>query len=195
MPTKTKPKQPVDAYMIPIRLKDADRAELCELCGFDRATDADEAKAGAMFSALEWLLTIEFNRLRRVPDRPLPAHVVAALEPIAQKANELAALLDPGNLPLRVLAELEVSDVTNGGAWHLLTVIAVAAEIAIFRNKGQSSTGKHKQAQREAMELAKLTIGNLFDAHAIDPEECDKAAFLNICKKYLPKPPQGKAKT
>lgn len=195
MPTKTKPKRPVDAYMIPVRLKDVDREDLRELCGFDRATDADGTKAAAMFSALEWLLIHEFNRLRRVPDRPLPTHVVAALEPIAQKANELAALLHPGNLPVKVLTELEVSDVTDGGAWHLLTGIAAAAEIAISRNQGQSSTGQHKQAQREAMELAELTIGKLFDAHAIDPEEWDKANFLKICKKYLPKPPQGKAKT
>jgi len=197
MPTKTKPKWPVDSYAIsiPVRLKDSDKRNLREPCGFDRATDADGAKSVAMFSALESLLTLEFNRLRRVPDRPLPTHVVAALEPIAKKANELAALLDPGKLPVKVLAELDVSDVTDGGAWHLLTKVAVAAELAIFRNQGKSGEGLHNQAKREAMELAEQQLGNLFDRYAIGPEAGDKAEFLAICEKYLRILPQGKAKT
>jgi len=195
MPTKTKPKKPVDPYMIPVRLKDADRVGLSDLCGFDRATDADGKKAEAMFSALEWLLTLEFNRLRRVPERPLPAHVVAALEPVAQKANELAALLHPGNLPVKVLAELDVPEVTDGDAWHFLTRIAGAAELAVRRLQAQDSTGKHKQAQKEAMDLAELTIGNLFDGHAIGQEGWEKADFLAICKKYLPKQPHRQAKS
>ncbi len=188
MPTKTKPKRIPDLHMIPVTLKDADKGELCELCGFDRVTDSGGYKSAAMLDGLRGLLTIEFNRLRRVPVRPLPAHVIAALDPIAQKSRELAALMYPGSLPVKVLTELNVSDVTNGNAWLLLTHIANAAEVTISRLQERNSTGQHKQAQREAMELAELTIGDLFDAHAIEPDGWEKANFLAICKKYLTLP-------
>ncbi len=186
MPTETKPKRPVDPYMIPVTISEAHKALLLECVNINPATDPE--RAGQLISGVEMNLTWNFNMLRRVPGRPLPPHIIAALKPIAKKAAELAALLNPADLPVAVLRELDVCEVDNGKAWHLLTGISGAASMAILRLKEQNSTGLHRRQSSVAMEQAVETLARVFDQFANDPAVGDKGEFIKICRKYFPKP-------
>jgi hypothetical protein len=191
MPTKTKPKRPVDAYMVPVRITEKDKLKLQDIAGFDRKTDPDGTRASSLSNALESFLTIHSNKLRRLHDKPLPTHVVAALKPIAKDADKLAALLHPNNLSMEVARELGGYDVA-GKAWHLLTEIRIAASFAIGKLEQQDCTGIHRKQHSDTMELAKADLGQLFSSHAIYPSDGDEAEFIKICLRYLPKPASAK---
>lgn len=187
MPTIPRSKPPVDAYIAPIHITSADVRKLKDLA-FDPNEDPDGAIGISLISDVAELLPIAFNMLRRLPARPLPTHVVAALEPIAKKANELATLLHPDKLPMEVCRELGGYDV-SGIAWHLLTQISMSATVAIKRLEQQDCTGQHNRRLSEAMASVKTALEQIFDKYAIEPEDGDKAEFLAICLDYyLPKP-------
>ena len=190
MPTKTKPKRPPDFYRIPVTLKPADKALLAELCGFDGATDPDGSKARQLVAGLESLLTLEFNRLRRIPLRPLAAHVVAALQPISKASKELAAMVHPSSLSVEVGSALQVWEAIDGRLWELLTNTHVAADVAITRLKAEQGRGQHKRLLKEATDLTRELLTNLFRSSAVDPVAGDEAEFLKVCCAYLPRPPR-----
>lgn len=185
MPTKTKPKQAADSYRITVQINKSDRAELCEICGFDRGNDADGARGRAMIAELESILTREFNRLRRIPNRPLPAHIKVQLEPIARITGELAKMLAPSALPVRVLSALNVDEVDDGRAWALLTRIHVAASVATASIKDSKDIGRHKKELSDGFKLADSLLRHFFESHAVEKSESDCHAFVGVCRKYM----------
>ena len=200
MPTVTRPKRISDPYMVPVKIRRPERKLINECVGTD---SPENPKAFRTFiRALEKLLTFHFNKMRRSRQAPLPAHSTAALVPIERRASELAELLNPHNLPLAVLRELGVEEVSDGQAWHLLTKIQVSAGIATDRLKQQKSSGMHLSRFDEQHRLALDQLSDHFSAYRPiesddDPKEYEaaKKEFLSTCKKYLPRSPRaGKAR-
>src|SRR5579859_6041091 len=190
MATISKPKRSTDPYMVDVMIRQRDRGLILE------CLDSDAERAGGLITGVEKLLSMHFNKMRRALDAPLPAHIVAALGPIESRSKELADRLNPQELPVAVLRELNIPEVWDGQAWQLLTSIHVHASIALDRMKNQRSSGMHVRRYGEQLELARNDLEHQFNAcRALrpddDPEEYEgaKQEFLKICRKYLPKAP------
>lgn len=197
MPTSSKPKRSADPYLVPVKILEPDRDLILDCLGAD-AVDKS-AQSDAFIASVEQLLSLHFNKMRRALDAPLPTHIVAALGPIERRSKELADLLNPHDLPVGVLRALNVSEVWDGQAWHLLTSIHMHASIAVDRMKKQPSAGIHVQRFGEQLETARTDLENQFSACRPpqpddDPKEYEgaKQEFLKICRKYLPKAPTAR---
>ena len=182
VPTKTKAKGPIDALMVPAKVSEGDRSLMLECASIDPGTDRDKAKQ--YIEAVEAALTLNKNMLRRVKDHPLPAHIVAALEPIAKKSAELAELLHPLKLSVAVRHS---GTAINDGAWRLLTEINASAELMMAHLRMQDSRGLHRQLRGNALKEARAYLGLVFDAFAVKPSPEDRLEFLKICRRYWPK--------
>jgi hypothetical protein len=197
MPTASKPKRPTDPYTIPVKILKPDRDLIVECLSADAADKSGQSDA--FITSVEQLLSLHFNKMRRALDTPLPTHIVAALIPVERQSKELAALLNPHDLPIDVLRALNVSEVWDGQAWHLLMSIHVHASLAVDQLKKQPSSGIHVQLFGEQLETARKDLAHQFSACRPlqpddDPKEYEgaKQEFLKICRKYLPKAPTAR---
>lgn len=195
MPTKTKPKQPPDIYLIPVTLRSNDRSRLLECLDIERRSE----KARQAIEAVESDLKRYLDFMRKGSIEPLPAHIVAALDPIAKQSDELAALLHPSKLPTAVLHELGIWEVDDGSAWNLLTRIHVAANVVIDRLKRQKTAGLHVQRAGKSLDAIEEALRQRFAAlrpMVPDDQEAEYEGamdeFAKICRKYLPAVPTAR---
>lgn len=200
MPTVTQPKRQPDPYAIPIEIKPVDRIRVAECIGLHHKKDDAELKE--FIQRLEKLLTILFNRIRKVCAAPLPAHILAELGPILKNAEILAKCLNAADMPVSVLRELNVPEVDDGTAWQLLTKIHLAAALAVDRLRRSNSSGLHVKVFSEQLDLALVAMGELFprlegDASADELAEwqASRSEFLAICRQYLPKAPTARKRS
>jgi hypothetical protein len=200
MTTKTKPKPAPSIVVIPVTVRPNDRDVLLEC--LEVHEDADPAAAADAMRAIEEHLTLLANRVSHQMERPLPTHVIAALEPLAAKADELAMLCDPGRYPPAVLRELGDRKFASGELWIQLIELSVAVKIAMYRfASAPRGTGQHIRQAREATEETVKLLAELFtrlrspkpESNA-DPKEYSGSLreFLTICSGYLPAMPNTK---
>lgn len=182
MPTITRKKSPVDPTITPVTIPPIQRENICECARLDH-----RARSGKAFIArVESALTRHQTKIRRLPERSLPAHTIAGLKPIAQQAADLARLLNPENLPIEVSATLDAVDVMTGAVHRQLLDIAAAAQQAIKELEGMSGRGALDRQLKEARQAAGEELEDLYHRYAV--EECDgndRAEFLVTCEALL----------
>lgn len=214
MPTETRPNaQKWNSDYKEVRLSQADLNVLYGDVHIDPAVQSEEAEQfakdiEALINRRAYLLAVRLGK-------SLPAHVVAALEPIQKHAAQLAALLHPGTLPLEVQHALNMMEIDDGDAWHLLTRIDLESQAAIEFLKTHSGSEQHNRVYSQEMVLAKESFSEFFEQQRHPPEMppsqkkvpskklstqqqeyeadkreygADKLEFLEVCCKYLPKP-------
>ncbi len=201
MPTKVKPKAEGGLYSVQVTIGEEDKNNLLTDLGFDTALQPQECQAA--ISVLEQDLTSHFNLMHRQMDSPLPTHVVAALDPIIQKYEELAKLLRADLLPIEVLQELDIRKIDDGSIWEVLTLTAVRGRLVIDRLKQQKSSGMHVKRAGELLADIEIALVNFFtkvrpktdlNSEAAEEYEASKKEFLKICRKYLPAVPTARKK-
>jgi hypothetical protein len=127
----------------------------------------------------------------------MPAHTVAALEPIASQANALALLLDPWTLAQPVVRGLGVDRDQLFALRRTLEDMANNAQREIRKlKKSGPSRGKHNAHYAEALEGVQKVLGDLFESLRIDSKdedpserEGDKQEFIRRCRGRLPAAP------
>jgi hypothetical protein len=95
----------------PVLIRSEHRHLVLECLEIDEGVDPERARVA--ICEVETRLTHLAHMLRQRAQRPLPVHIVAALEPIARRAEELATLVHPGRHPVAVLRELAFGPVRS----------------------------------------------------------------------------------
>lgn len=165
-------------------------------------SEVEQKKANKFAEDIEGLLNRRAYKLVCAMHKPLPAHVVAALEPIHAHAVALAALLDSSSISSEVQNALDVPQIDDGHAWDLVTRIGIACQVAITSLKSESRSGLHKKQYSQALQYATELFIDFFEStrspspeHQGDEErnseeqreyDDDKKEFLALCLKYLP---------
>jgi hypothetical protein len=161
MATTTKIKKPIDCYMVPVKFGKDDRDEILNNLWLHEAKNNIKKE---VIERLERYLTLEHNRLRRLPDRPSPAHVRQHLALIHDAATKLAGLLSPAclSVPVRLAINLEKPSVANCTDFEnlhfALDGLAVDAQFAIQRidSSGERSDGGARNAVKKEAEGATM---------------------------------------
>ena len=180
MPTVTKPKRPIDTKITPVKIAPKQRRNLCESAGHPPGSRAGKDFLARVSSRITW----HANMIRRVPQRSLPAHTIAALKPIAKQAADLAQMVNSADLPIEVIAELGYEVIT--GAHLTLTKVAYEAERAIQHLADQSRSGQVGRELKEARRQALNDLETLYRDFASDEcDDDDRAEFLTTCRKLL----------
>ena len=155
----------------------------------------DAGRAAEALEDIQGLLALWKKHFDSVVDRALPAHIIAALKPIAEKARQLADLIHPHQLRHEITRE--VPALRDGVAWRLLTDIDLEAQLAIERLRAQPSVGEHVSIAGEAMRAIDEQLEQLFtvirgkDTNSSDIAEYSaaRAEFVRVCRKYVGAPP------
>jgi len=187
MPTKTKPIAEWAASWSPsIRLSDERRAEVAALLQRDIGA-LDQA-----FDEIERALTLGTRLVNHHETSPLPAHLLAELEPVTKQAHELAERINRLSLTARV----SVPDTLD--LWHLLSAWSCSASIECDRLKhtgeayqaavkqgrrahvGGSDGGARKRNVRGAKETVDEALRNIYRAYSKAPTLRDERRFLKI---------------
>ena len=182
MPTLTRKKFPIDPTIPRVTIAPKRSRNLAESAGLDPSSRAGKAFLSRIEEALSWHSAM----LRRVPERSLPPHTIAALKPIAEQAAALARSLHPANLSKEVGAQLDAADVASGHAHRYVLDLATAAEQAIKSLADQSGPGHHKRLLAETQGRALADLEVIFrDLACGECEDGDLAEFLQHCAKCL----------
>jgi len=110
VPTVTRAKGPSSLFSFKIEWREQDCDTLRECLDIYQHTEPERAQRA--IEAIEHDLNACLNWMQRGADAPLPAHIVAALKPIAAQAEQLASLIDPARLPVAFAVRC-VSSPTN----------------------------------------------------------------------------------
>jgi hypothetical protein len=182
MPTITRKKFPIDPNIPQVTLSETQRNNLAESACLDPSSRAGMAFLSRVEGALTWHTAM----LRRVPERSLPSHTIAALKPIAELAAALARLLHPEKLPREVGAALDAVDVATGHAHRYLLDISTAAGHAIKQLTDQSGPGHQNRLIAETRERALRDLEAIYrDLAAGECDDGDLAEFLERVGKCL----------
>jgi len=201
VPTITRPKAPSGVFSFKIQWREQDCDTLLECLDIDEHTESERAHKA--LEAIEHHLNACLNFMQRGAEAPLPAHIVAALKPIAAHAEQLAGLVDPARLPIAVLSALALPALDNGHLCLALHELAVSAQVAITRLSAEQSAGGHVQRAGEQLESARSVLESLFmrlrpePAVPVDQADADeyhasKQEFMRICRGYLPRMPTAR---
>jgi hypothetical protein len=180
MGTKTKPKTPSrwGVTVSSVELSKQDRKRLVDLTSVDRERTsalAERVEAAAIY----WKV-----RVAEAGAAPTAPHVRAALEPIEEKARELAALLDVNRLPPGVTSVFDIEFI--GHVWHVVSALQVAAAIKIGQLAPIDGRGLVEANRSAARADAKIVFGEIFDQFLVGEEiSGDRENFVRICLKYL----------
>lgn len=181
MPTKTKPKKPIDPYIIPIKLNARDKKSLHEMLELK-----SEITIENFINILEEHLTLHANHLRKILKKPHPQHIVAELAPIFSLIKKLRQPLHPNKMTNE--ARRVIGSELCEKAWLIIEELYVSLGLAIERNQENSSCGGGalRQLKREYLESIKIILSDLYSHHAAEePDKGEKKEFLSICLPYL----------
>lgn len=204
MPTVTRAKGPSSLFSFKIEWREQDCDTLLECLDIDQHTEPERAQRA--IEAIEHDLNACLNWMQRGADAPLPAHIVAALKPIAAQAEQLASLIDPARLPVAVLSALGLPALDDGQLCLTLHELALSAQLALTRLSAQNSAGAHVQRAGERLEAALNVLQALYLRLRLAPAtSVDKAAereyqdskqeFMRICRGYLPRMPTARKRS
>jgi hypothetical protein len=201
--TVTRAKGPSGLFSFKIEWREQDCETLLECLDIDQHTEPERAQMA--IAAIEHDLNACLNWMQRGADAPLPAHIVAALRPIAAQAEQLARLVDPARLPVAVLSALGQTALDNGQLCLALHELALSAQLAITRLNGRNSKGVHVQRAGEQLEAVQGVLEALYLRLRPEPEalvdqvtereyQDSKQEFMQICRGYLPRMPTARTR-
>jgi hypothetical protein len=201
VPTPTRPKAPSALYSFTIELSDEHYDLLLECLDIHQQTELERVQIA--IAAIEHDLSACFNFIHRGADAPLPAHIVAALKPVAAHAEQLANLVNPANLPAAVLSTLALPALDSGRLCLTLQELAVAAQVAIARLSANHSAGLHVKRAGERLQAVQSVLETLFtrlrpppvsfvNQDAAREYQDSKQDFISICRGYLPRMPTAR---
>ena len=191
MATKTKPKtqQGVSQNIVPfVSLADEDKNEIIDLLSRE---DASLEGKKTIIEELERFLGQLFHRLAQIGERPMPAHMKAALEEIAILAERLSEKLKRNAMDADVRKFLPHHH--PGQIAQELICLATDARVGmnIIEGSGLKSDGGALKARIKNIRDSNLKIlEQFFDSqvdHDLDNEARirNKTDFLQICRKYI----------
>ncbi len=208
MPTITKPKQPVDPYIRYVKISNQDRERI--LTELLEIPACDEKKREAVIRELESGFGLYFNRLRKLPSRPLPANLIAEINEVLKEIKSLEEAMETLVRRLKYGLTLEahnrlilcsgvsnLSDVSPaciglaleiGDALDPVEILKNMALKAIdsFKKEGPSKGGGElRQLIRETREALRIGLQTFYNNNVNDPDEGDREEFVTLCKKYL----------
>lgn len=197
MVTRTKPKTLPDLG-VGVTLRPEGRKSVLPLIFEVLNIDPSDPPADAVEATIQSALEHCARRLLLSGERlSMPAHTKAALEPISNQANALAALLDPWRLAPPVVRGLGINRDEIFALRTLLEGLANNAQRAIQNlKKAPSPKGEHNAHYAEALEGVHKVLADLFESLRIDADgqdaagrEGDKQEFIRLCRGRLPAAP------
>jgi len=157
MPTKTKPKRHVDVPLLPVTVDALTSNQLAGWLGV--AHDTDRA---AILKELDGTLAWASQTFRQAPVRPLPAHIVAEVEPILADVSKLQqSLRSASEHARRCMADTNALE-------DALASFAFQAGVLNMQMKGRPKMGGggKRHAIKLHRDVAAHGIGIFWDLHA-----------------------------
>ena len=197
MVTKTAPKGLVRSLRYPVKINAEDRYTISECLSIDAELEAE--RLDGVIASIETVLSRIKSRLLAVREIPLPSHVRAQLELIATAANGFAQKLRVDVLHPAVWRELS-PDINVLANIQLRTeAVRDAAMAAVKRLERTERRGETLSTFAGALAQSREVLRVVFEAHRADElEDKERASslheFQGVCRKYLPRSPNKKAK-
>lgn len=190
MVTKTKPIKDWGMSFLPnIRMAEDRRAQVLAMLGLD------ELAAGPVIDEIEMVLKFGPARIHAREREPLPAHLLAELQPVAQLARELAEAINSLSSMARVMPGPDVA----GTLWHAAVEFHANTSIicdrlerqgqeyqearktgAIEVPHGGSDGGARKANVRAAKDGVRAVLESIYDSHAAQPTTKGRKSFIDL---------------
>jgi hypothetical protein len=187
MVTKISSKKPTEIRILPVQLNAEDKQEILMALGID---EQDFEQNDKIIEQLEFILTGASNGLRRLPSRPMPAHIAKNLTEIAETSKTLADLMTQATR-MPDIRNFLGSGIETGMYAVALTNLSNSAQAGIKRIKDsglRSDGGARKANKKKVVSGIREGLTNFFRGNsfgiAADAQAACLQDFIETCEKY-----------